>query len=289
MITINKETVKLFNLTTLALLFLALNSILCKAALLNNYIDAYSFTFLRLFFGAFTLLLIYFYKNKKLDFNIKTNWITSFMLFLYAVSFSYSYVEIEAGFGALLLFGVVQVIMLSSSYFKKEKFTIKKNLGIILAFLGLVYLLFPSENFELSYYHVFLMILAGLSWAVYSILGKSSFDALFDTSDNFIKATIFIVIFYFIIPIDNISITNNGILLAFISGSLTSAIGYVVWYKVLPQIEVFTASIIQLFIPVIAIILSVIFLDEILTFNLLISSIIIFCGILLAVVPSNIR
>lgn len=211
------------------------------------------------------------------------------MLFLYAVSFSYSYVEIEAGFGALLLFGVVQVLMLSSSYFKKEKFTIKKNLGIILAFLGLVYLLFPSENFELSYYHVFLMILAGLSWAVYSILGKSSFNALFDTCDNFIKATIFIIIFYFIIPIDNISITNSGILLAFISGSLTSAIGYVIWYKVLPQIEVFTASIIQLLIPVIAIILSVVFLDEILTFNLLISSIIIFCGILLAVVPSNIR
>ncbi len=289
MITINKETVKLFNLTILSLLFLALNSILCKAALLNNYIDAYSFTFLRLFFGAFTLLLIYYYKNKKLDFNIKTNWITSFMLFLYAVSFSYSYVEIEAGFGALLLFGVVQVLMLSSSYFKKEKFTIKKNLGIILAFLGLVYLLFPSENFELSYYHVFLMILAGLSWAVYSILGKSSFNALFDTCDNFIKATIFIIIFYFIIPIDNISITNSGILLAFISGSLTSAIGYVIWYKVLPQIEVFTASIIQLLIPVIAIILSVVFLDEILTFNLLISSIIIFCGILLAVVPSNIR
>ena len=283
MITLTKETTKLLTFTILALLFLALNSILCKAALVNNYIDAYSFTFLRLFFGALTLILIFYYKNRKLTISLKKNWITSFMLFIYAICFSYSYISLDAGLGTLLLFGVVQVTMFISSLFLKEKINLQKVFGMIVAFVGLAYLLYPNESFELSYIHVLWMILSGIAWAFYSILGKKSTDAIANTMDNFIKATFFAIIFYLIFNLNDLNISSNGVILALFSGSLTSAIGYVIWYKVLPQMQIITASVIQLFVPVISIVFSVIFLNELFTFDLALSTIIISIGILLAV------
>lgn len=283
MFTINKETTKLLTLTLTALLFLALNSILCKAALVNDYIDAYSFTFFRLFFGALTLVLIYYYKNKIFSISFKKNWITSFMLFIYAICFSYAYISLDAGLGTLLLFGVVQITMLISSLFLKEKISLQKLFGMILAFAGLAYLLYPKESFELSYIHVLLMTLSGIAWAFYSILGKKSTEAVFNTMDNFVKASLIALVFYIFINLDNLHLSLNGILLAFISGSLTSAIGYVIWYKVLPQMQIITASVIQLLVPIISIIFSVIFLSELFTFNLALSTIIISLGILLAI------
>ena len=284
MITLNKDTIQLLSFTILALLFLALNSILCKVALVNNYIDAYTFTFFRLFFGALTLIFIYYYKNKRITISFNKNWISSFMLFIYAICFSYSYISLDAGFGTLLLFGIVQITMLLSSIFFKEKINLQKILGIIIAFFGLVYLLYPKESFELSYFHTFLMISSGIAWAFYSILGKNSTDAISNTMDNFIKATFFAVLFYLIFNLNEMYISFNGILLAFVSGSLTSTIGYVIWYKILPQIQIITASVIQLFVPIISIVFSVIFLKELLTFDLLLSTIIISIGILLSII-----
>jgi drug/metabolite transporter (DMT)-like permease len=279
MFIINKDTSKLLTFIFLALVFLALNSILCKAALVNNYIDAYSFTFFRLFFASITLIVIYFYKNKKFNISLKTNWITSFMLFLYAICFSFSYLSIEAGLGTLLLFGVVQIVMACSAILFKEKINIQKLLGIGLALFGLIYLLYPKENFELSFVHVLLMVISGIAWAIYTIMGKKSIDALGNTMDNFIKATFFIIVSYFIFANESMFFNSNGILLAFISGSITSAIGYVIWYEVLPKMQIITAGIIQLFIPILSIIFSVIFLNELLSSDLLIATLIISLGI----------
>jgi drug/metabolite transporter (DMT)-like permease len=270
-------------LTFIAIVFLALNSILCKAAFVNNSIDPYSFTFFRLLSAMIMLLLIYFYKHKKILFLKQTNWVTSFMLFLYALSFSYAYIDIDAGFGTLLLFGVVQIVMIISSIFHKEKINTIKALGIFISFCGLVYLVYPKESFEVSLVHVFLMIISGISWAIYSVLGKRSIDALGNTTDNFIKASLYITIFYFIFNIENINFNAQGLILAIISGSITSALGYIVWYQILPKIKILTASLLQLFVPVIAIVLSVIFLHEPLTFNLVISAGVIMFGILLAI------
>ncbi len=283
MITLNKEITKLLTFTILALLFLALNSIFCKAALVNNYIDAYSFTFLRLFFGALTLVSIYYYKNKRITILLKTNWITSFMLFIYAICFSYAYISLDAGLGTLLLFGVVQITMLISSLFLKEKISLQKVFGMLIAFLGLVYLLYPKESFHLSYIHIIWMIFSGIAWAFYSILGKKSKDAIANTMDNFIKATFFAIIFYLVFNLNDLNISSNGAFLAFFSGSLTSAIGYVIWYKVLPQMQIITASVIQLFVPILSIVFSVIFLNELFTFDLALATIIISIGILLSV------
>ena len=275
--------IKFVFLILISLLFLGLNSIFCKLALSNNYIDAFSFTFFRLFFGAITLLLIYFYKSKKISILPKSNWLSSFMLFLYAICFSYSFLDINAGFGTLLLFAVVQMVMLAFSLFFKEKINLQKIIGIFLALFGLIYLLYPKESFEVSLFHAFLMIIAGIAWAVYTILGKKSSDALYNTMDNFIKSLVFVGILYILFLPENSFISQNGLLLAFISGSLTSAIGYVLWYEILPKLQYITAGVIQLFVPIISIIISIIFLNESLSTTLFLSTIIIFTGIILTI------
>ena len=275
--------IKFLFLILISLLFLGLNSIFCKLALSNNYIDAFSFTFFRLFFGAITLLLIYFYKSKKISILLKSNWLSSFMLFLYAICFSYSFLDINAGFGTLLLFAVVQMVMVAFSLFFKEKINLQKIIGIFLALFGLIYLLYPKESFEVSLFHAFLMIIAGIAWAVYTVLGKKSSDSLYNTMDNFIKSLVFVGIFYILYLPENSFISQNGLLLAFISGSLTSAIGYVLWYEILPKLQYITAGVIQLFVPIISIIISIIFLNENLSTTLFLSTIIIFTGIILTI------
>jgi len=281
--------IKLFLITSISLLFLGLNSIFCKAVLVNNDMDAYSFTFFRLFFAAITLVVIYLFKTKKFVFSTKSNWISSFMLFLYAVCFSYSYLSIEAGFGTLLLFGVVQIVMMISSFFYKEKISIQKIVGLVISFFGLAYLLFPKESFEVSYFYSFLMIISGIAWAFYTILGKKSSDSLFNTMDNFIKATLFVILFYFLFVFETLHFTSYGLFFAFISGSITSALGYVLWYEVLPKIDILTAGIIQLFVPIISIIVSIIFLSEVLTINLVISTVLVSIGIIISLYSKKIK
>ncbi len=276
-------TVKFTLFLLLSLLFLALNSIFCKLALSNNFIDAFSFTMYRVLFGSITLILIYLYKRKKLQFSIRKNWLSSLMLFSYAICFSYSFLNIEAGVGTLLLFAVVQLVMVIFSLFHKEKINFQKIAGIFLAMAGLIYLLYPKQSFELSLFHAFLMIIAGISWAVYTVLGKKSSDSLYNTTDNFAKAIVFVVIFYILFSPENSFVSEKGIFLAFISGSLTSAIGYLLWYEVLPKMQLITAGIIQLFVPVISIVISIVFLNENLTFTLFLSTVIIFAGILLTI------
>ena len=273
--------IKLFVSIFIALLFLATNSILCKMAISTQNIDAFSFTFLRIFSGTVLLLCIYFYKNKNLKLSFKKNWISSFMLFLYAICFSYSYINMFAGIGTLILFAVVQISMILIALFYKEKLTINKILGVIVAFGGLAFLLYPKEDFSISFFHTFLMVISGIAWAVYSVIGKSSTNALLNTTDNFFKAIIFAIIFMLFF-INEFKFDLYTSFLAILSGSITSGLGYLIWYEVLPKIQITTASVLQLIVPILAIFLSVIILDEKFSLELAISTFIILFGIFLA-------
>jgi len=272
---------KLFIFIFIALLFLSANSILARVAISTQNIDAFTFTFLRIFSGAILLLIIYFYKNKNIKLNFKKNWLSSFMLFLYAICFSYSFINMYAGIGTLILFAVVQLSMILIALFYKEKLTSNKIFGVLIAFSGLVYLLYPKEDFSISFFHAFLMIIAGISWGVYSVIGKKSTNATYNTTDNFLKASIFTIIFG-VLFVDFFKVDLFTFFIAITSGMITSALGYLIWYEVLPKIEIFTASILQLLVPIIAIFLSLIILDEKVSFELIVSTFIILFGIFIA-------
>lgn len=274
--------IKLISLICLTLFFFATSSVLARAALINNSIDPYSFTFFRLFFGALTLLVILFLKEKRLNLSLNKNWHTSFLLFLYAICFSFAYINLDAGLGALILFAMVQLTIIITALIKKESIDMTKALGISLAFIGLIYLLYPSKGFEVSLYHSILMMISGVAWGLYTIFGKRSSNATLNTTDNFTKSLIFVLIF-FAFFVKNINISTYGISLAFISGGITSSIGYLLWYHLLPNMKIITSGILQLLIPPLAIFLGVIFLNEEVTSTLIISTILILFGILISI------
>jgi len=276
---------KLAILVFIVLIFFALNSILTRMAIATENIDALSFTFIRMLSAVSLLLLVFIYKNRNLKLGLKSNYLSGFMLFLYAICFSYSYMNMLAGIGTLILFAVVQLIMIILALFLQEKLSLNKLLGIFIAFGGLVYLLYPKEDFTISYFHTFLMFLSGVGWAFVSVLGKKSKDTILNVTNNFFISLIFIIIFaifYVLFFKTNFKIDFFTFILAFVSGSITSGIGVLLWYMVVPKIEIITASIVQLMVPIIAIFLSVIFLDEDISFELILSTFIILFGIFLA-------
>ena len=276
---------KLIGLIFIVLLFFASNSILARMAIFTQNIDAFSFTFLRIISAMVILLFIYFYKNKKIKIDFRNNYISGFMFFLYAICFSYSYINMAAGIGTLILFAVVQLTMIILALFLNEKLTLNKIIGITIAFGGLIYLLYPKDDFTISYFHAFLMFLSAIGWAIFSALGKKSNNATLNATDSFVKAfifTIFFAIFYLFFFENSLKIDFPTFIIAITSGSLTTAFGVFIWYSILPNIEIMTASIIQLIVPIIAIILSIVFLNETFTFELFISTIIILLGIFIA-------
>ncbi|WP_026803398.1 DMT family transporter [Aliarcobacter lanthieri] len=277
--------IKLIASIFIVLLFFASNSVLARMAISTQNIDAFSFTFLRIASAMLVLFVIFFYKNKNLKISLKTNYLSGFMFFLYAICFSYSYINMLAGVGTLILFAVVQLTMIILALFFNEKLTLNKIIGITIAFGGLVYLLYPKSDFTISYFHTFLMFLSGFGWAVFSVLGKKSKNATLNATDSFFKATIFTIIFaiFYIVFIGNdFKLDFVTSIMAITSGSITTAFGVFIWYTILPRIEIVTASIVQLIVPIMAIFLSIIFLGESLTFELFFSTIIILLGIFIA-------
>jgi len=260
----------------LALLFLASNSVLCKLAFVNEGIDAFSFTAIRLFSGALVLFVLVFLTTQS-KIKQKGSFLLGFLLFVYAICFSYSYLLIDTGIGALILFGMVQITMIGYAMVKKM-ITPIKLVGALIAFLGLAVLLFPSKEFTVSLEGFFLMAIAGIAWGIYSILGKNIQNPLQTTSNNFFYSMFFIVLLSFFLN-EKLHVSHSGFWFAFLSGGITSGIGYVLWYSVVQKIQTTTASIIQLSVPVVSTMGGILFLQEELTFQLILATIIILSGI----------
>ncbi len=280
-----KNNLKLIGLISLALVFFASNSILARMAISTQNIDAFSFTFLRILSATFILTSVYIYKNKNLKIDLKTNYLSGFMFFLYAICFSYSYINMLAGIGTLILFAVVQLSMIIVALFSNEKLSVKKVIGITMAFGGLLYLLYPRNDFSISYFHTFLMFLSGIGWAIFSVLGKKSQNATLNATDSLFKTLFFTLIFgifYILFFSNTLKIDFLTFIIAIASGSITTAFGVFIWYAVLPKMQIITASIVQLIVPIIGIFLSILLLDEGVTFDLVVSTILILLGIFLA-------
>ena len=143
-------------------------------------------------------------------------------------------------------------------------------------------MLYPSEGFEVSLYHSILMMISGVAWGLYTIFGKKSSNATLNTTDNFTKSLLFAIIF-FAIFVHNVKLSSYGITLAFVSGGITSSIGYLLWYYLLPNMKIITSGVLQLLIPPLAIFLGVLFLNEKITSTLIISTILILFGILISI------
>lgn len=268
-------------LTGLALIAFAANSVLCRLALANGNIDASSFTGIRLLSGAIALLLILSIKGNKQGVSSKGSWTSSFTLFLYAITFSYAYLSLDTGTGALILFGSVQITMILLSIISGTRLHIIEWSGFFIAFTGLVYLVIPSITTP-SVSGFILMTVSGMSWAIYSLRGRGSKNPLMDTTYNFLRTIPFITLLA-IFTMPNINYSSQGIILALLSGAITSGVGYTIWYIALRSLSSIQAAVLQLSVSIIAAIGGVIFLSETITSRLVISAVIVLGGILMVI------
>jgi drug/metabolite transporter (DMT)-like permease len=254
---------------------LAANSWFCRAALRDTGIDAASFTSIRLVSGALMLWLLV-----TLSRTARTgagNWPSAVALFGYAALFSFAYLSLTAATGALLLFGAVQVTMISLGLWRGERLDGMQAFGVALAFGGLVGLLLPGLSAP-PLAGALLMIGAGVSWGIYSVRGKGAGDPTRVTAGNFIR-TVPIAAALSLVFLDDASMDPTGFWYAVASGSLTSALGYVLWYTVVPGISSTSAATVQLSVPVIVAIGGVVLLAEPVTLRLLLASAAVLGGI----------
>lgn len=272
---------KVFLYTSFALVAFAFNSILCRLALQTNEIDAPGFTTIRLVSGAFALVVIYSIIGKKEENTKRGSWLSAFFLFAYAICFSFAYISLTTGTGALILFGSVQATMIFAAILKGERLSVLEWLGLTLALGGLIYLVFPGLTAPppLS---SFLMMFAGISWGFYTLRGRTSANPLADTTGNFVRAVPLIILAA--LPfLSEIHASPKGIMLAILSGAIASGIGYSVWYAALRFHTAARAAILQLSVPVLAGFGGVILLAETVSLRLISATVLIIGGIALAI------
>jgi len=260
---------------------------LARLALGAGEIDAAGYTVIRLLSGTVALLAIFASTKPRNPPNIdapansKGSWLAAAMLFAYAVTFSYAYITLDTGTGALILFGAVQITMILVSVMTGIRPKPAEWFGLVLAFGGFVYLILPGLSTP-SALGFALMTISGIAWGLYTLQGQKSKDPLADTAFNFVRTTPLVLI-VLLFTIGQVHFTLTGVLLAVLSGAITSGVGYTLWYAALTSLSTTRAAVLQLLVPVLAAIGGVVFVAEPLTLRLIVSTMFILSGILLVV------
>ena len=267
----------------LAMLAFAGNSLLCRLALRDTGIDAASFTAIRLGSGALILAAILMLRGKRPT--AGGSWPMAAMLFAYAVCFSFAYRDLTAATGALLLFGAVQLTMMGYGLWTGERIGGLRLVGLLLALGGLVWLLLPGLAAP-PWLEAVLMLAAGASWGVYSLLGKGAGDPTAATGGNFLRTLPFAAALMLATATAG-TVDHTGAFYAVLSGAVTSGLGYVLWYAVLPMLRATSAATVQLCVPAIAALGGAMLLAEPVTARLLVASVAVLGSIALTIYRKN--
>ena len=272
-------------LTALVMVAFAANSILVRLALSANSIGPMAFSLIRLLAGAVALAII-----ARPQIAIKSgSWTGALYLLAYVVFFSYAYLSLDTGTGALILFATVQIVMVGQGIRQGERLNLRQWAGMMMACVGLFFLLCPGMTSSPNPLGSLLMGLAGTGWALYSLQGRQAEPPIVATAGNFTKASLCVtavgLLLLPLLPEQTPSI--KGISLAILSGAITSGLGYALWYRVLPQLRATRASIAQLSVPAIAAIGGVAILDEAVSTRLFVTTTLVLGGVALAALGPN--
>ena len=260
---------RLFLLTALTMLAFATNSILNRVAIRIEGADALAFAALRLAAGAGVLVVL-----RRFDLGAAgplyaaRRLAAAGCLLTYMLGFSLAYQKLDAGTGALILFGGVQLTMFGGAFLAGEPIGRQRLIGAVIAFCGLIWLVAPGRSTALDPVAVLLMALAAVGWGAYSLLGRADTAPLAATAASFLLAAVPATLLAIVMPGTGLGpsfsagLSPAAIGLALLSGVVTSGLGYALWYHLLPQLGASRAAVAQLTVPVIALALGVLVLGE---------------------------
>jgi drug/metabolite transporter (DMT)-like permease len=267
---------RLVLLTLLTMCAFAANSVLTRAAVDGGHLNAGAFAIVRVAAGAVMLGGIAVWRKNAMPLWRRARIPGALSLTLYMVGFSLAYLTLDAGSGALILFGVTQIALFGHAAVTGQGPTLRQIGGAAVAFAGLVVVLWPGEQSATDPVGAALMVLAGIGWAAYTIAGRGAADPLAATGANFILCLPGLIA---LLIGGGMSGDAYGIFLAVICGAVTSGLGYALWYAVLRQMHGVTAAVVQLCVPVIAIGAGALLLGEAVTPALLLAAVFVLGGI----------
>jgi drug/metabolite transporter (DMT)-like permease len=284
-------------LTALAMAAFAANSLLCRIALREAHIDPASFGALRIGAGAAMLALVSVLVRRRRRARdtperppAPADWGAAAMLFAYVAGFSFAYLTLPAGTGALILFGAVQLTMFAAGFKAGERFSTAGWTGLLLAAAGLVVLVLPGVAAP-SPFGAVLMAIAGVAWGGYSLRGRGVPDPIEASAANFLRALPLALLLSLLLvllsalaasPSTRAHADAAGVILALVSGAVTSGLGYVIWYAALRGLSALRAGVVQLSVPVLAACGGTLWLGEPFTARLALAVAAIIGGIALA-------
>lgn len=264
-------------LTLLALVAFAANSVLCRLALTSTDIDPASFSSIRLLSGAVALwLIVRIHRGRS---KLGGSWSSAGALFVYAAAFSFAYVTLPTGAGALLLFGAVQATMIGAGLWSGERMSKGQWGGFTVALGGLVALMLPGLSSPPLGGSV-LMLAAGVAWGIYSLQGRRLDEPASVTAGNFLR-TLPLTGLLSVATWSWMRMDGVGVFYGVLSGALASGVGYAIWYTALRGLTATHAATVQLTVPVLAALGGIAFLGEPLTMRQVIAATAILGGVAL--------
>jgi drug/metabolite transporter (DMT)-like permease len=284
--------------TFLSMVAFAANAIVCRWALDGQFIDPVSFTNFRLGSAAAMLFLVMLWMRRRQQKTLAPgekitrvstgSWRAAVVLFIYAITFSYSYVAISTANGALILAVVVQLTMIGYAVRKGDTLHLAEWIGVALALAGLLYLVYPKLSTP-SWWGLVMVVISAYTWALYSLYGRKSLDPLSDTAFNFYRTLPLValatLVSLFFVP--NVHFTAEGIGLAVFSGAVTSGLSYILWYKALTHLSPSMASASQLLVPLLAALGASWLLAEPITLRFILAALLMLGGIGLVIHGRN--
>lgn len=269
---------RLVLLTALVMVAFAANSVLNRLALAEGDIGPAAFAAVRLGAGAAVLVALARLGGGRVPVLVPGRAVAAAALALYMLGFSFAYLWLDAGLGALILFGGVQITMFAGAVLAGERVPARRWAGAALAFGGLVWLLWPGGAGAPDPAGAALMAAAAFGWGVYSLVGRRAKDPLAETAANFVVALL-PGLAALALAGDLAGATPTGIAAAVLSGAVTSGLGYALWYAVLPRLQASQAAVAQLTVPVIAIAAGAVLLAEAPTARMLMAGAVVLGGI----------
>ena len=272
---------------------LVLLSLIWASAFFNIKIATYSYgpitiAFLRIFFGMIPVLLLCFYKKIKIEvFSKDWKWFAAIGVINLVIPFfliAYGVQKVQSNLAAILMSTTpISATILAHLFIDKEKINLVKILGIILGFLGIVYLF--SENLLINDENLFsaLMILVGSTF--YVIGGILTLKISHKKNEN-VTASILIWGTIFVCPISliieqpwNLNPSLESTLSLIYLGVFPTGIAWLLRFMILKRNGLVFQSQVAYLIPIFGVILGYLFLNELVTSKILISLFVVILGI----------
>ena len=285
----------LFLSTAFCLTLFASNSILCRAALVIWDMDPLQYTAVR---GLSAAAMLAFLCAARLVHGSRehgsvwkqawqeSSWPGALFLFLYMICFSLAYKNIPSAEGTLIINISVQFGMMGWGVLHGLRLSGRQTAGLVMAFAGLLALLSPGLTAP-PLGASLLMVVTGLAWGGYSICGRNASSASLATAGNFFRASLAALAAGVAALVLEKPAQPEAYACALAAGGLASALGYILWYVIVPRYSLTGASIIQLSVPLITAALAVIFLSEPVTLRLVLCAVPILGGICLALLSGK--